>query len=181
MTITAAMRLAVRQRAGYACEYCGVTETAAGGELTIDHVRPIARGGTDHLDNLVYCCSRCNLHKSDYYPSQSSEPSLWNPRVDPADSHFLLLADGVLHPTTATGAFTIRKLRLNRRQLVAHRRYRHAYAEIMRLLSFYRELQHSAKQFYEQQAILLEAQQALLNDQHALIELLIERLDRTNN
>jgi hypothetical protein len=37
MTITAAMRLAVRQRAGFACEYCGVREEDAGGELTIDH------------------------------------------------------------------------------------------------------------------------------------------------
>lgn len=30
----------VRERAGYACEYCGVTESEARGLLTIDHYRP---------------------------------------------------------------------------------------------------------------------------------------------
>lgn len=60
MTIPAAVRLLVRQRASFACEYCGVTETAAGGELTVDHFRPVTHGGTDELANLIYCCQRCN-------------------------------------------------------------------------------------------------------------------------
>ncbi len=37
MTITADIRQQVRQRAGCACEFCGVTEESAASELTIDH------------------------------------------------------------------------------------------------------------------------------------------------
>ena len=39
----------VRRRAGFACEYCSVTETDSGGPLTVDHFQPQARGGTDEL------------------------------------------------------------------------------------------------------------------------------------
>jgi len=37
MTITADIREQVRQRANFACEFCGVTETDTGGHLTVDH------------------------------------------------------------------------------------------------------------------------------------------------
>lgn len=56
MTITDQMREQVRQRANFACEYCGVTETDTGGQLTIDHFHPRSKGGDDDLDNLLYCC-----------------------------------------------------------------------------------------------------------------------------
>ncbi|HZP82505.1 MAG TPA: hypothetical protein VFB21_12765 [Chthonomonadaceae bacterium] len=39
MTITALLREQVRQRANFACEYCGVTETDTASLLTIDHYR----------------------------------------------------------------------------------------------------------------------------------------------
>lgn len=39
MTITADIRQQVRQRAGCACEFCGVTEESAASELTIDRLR----------------------------------------------------------------------------------------------------------------------------------------------
>jgi len=35
MTITNEVRAQVQQRANYACEFCGVTETDTGGELTV--------------------------------------------------------------------------------------------------------------------------------------------------
>jgi 5-methylcytosine-specific restriction endonuclease McrA len=47
MSIIAEVRLVVRQRAGFVCEYCGVSETDSGGELTIDHIRPQAKAGSD--------------------------------------------------------------------------------------------------------------------------------------
>ena len=50
----------VRSRAKYACEYCGVSEIDAGGELSIDHFQPVSRGGGDEFDNLLDCCVRCN-------------------------------------------------------------------------------------------------------------------------
>ncbi|MEM4409784.1 MAG: HNH endonuclease signature motif containing protein, partial [Candidatus Caldarchaeum sp.] len=47
---------AVRIQYGYRCGYCGVAETEVGALLEIDHYRPLLAGGTDALDNLVYCC-----------------------------------------------------------------------------------------------------------------------------
>lgn len=69
MTWPDAIREPVRERAGFACEYCGVTETDAGGLLTLDHFQPTAHNGTDALDNLLYCCPSCNLHKAAYWPT----------------------------------------------------------------------------------------------------------------
>ncbi|RRR73903.1 MAG: hypothetical protein EI684_08085 [Candidatus Viridilinea halotolerans] len=40
----------------------------------MDHHHPPGRGGSpDHADNLVYCCSRCNLYKSDYWPRNAGD------------------------------------------------------------------------------------------------------------
>jgi hypothetical protein len=121
MTLTADVLEQVRQRAHWACEYCGVTETDAGGPLTVDHHRPRSQGGTDDLDNLIYCCFRCNNHKGDYWPTNPSDPVLWNPRQDSVEEHWLLLADGLLHPLSPTGSFTLKRLQLNRPQLAANR------------------------------------------------------------
>ncbi len=63
MSIPNEIRVLVRQRANFACEFCGVTETDTGGELTIDHFQPTTKGNGDNPDNLFYCCSRCNLYK----------------------------------------------------------------------------------------------------------------------
>ena len=40
MTISSDAREAVRRRATFACEYCGVSETDTAGALTIDHNQP---------------------------------------------------------------------------------------------------------------------------------------------
>ena len=103
MSITAKVRRVVRQRAQCACEFCGVTETDTGGDLTVDHFHPKAKGGTDELDNLLYCCHRCNQYKADYWPMQPDDPVLWHPRHDPIETHLLLLADGTLYPINARG------------------------------------------------------------------------------
>lgn len=113
MTITDEIREQVRRRADFACEFCGVTETDTGGELTVDHFQPKAKGGADSLDNLLYCCARCNQYKLDYWPMHADDPALWNPRREPASLHFLELDDGTLQPLTTTGAFTLKRLRLN--------------------------------------------------------------------
>jgi 5-methylcytosine-specific restriction endonuclease McrA len=60
VSVPPAIREAVRQRAQQVCEFCGVTETDAGGLLTIDHFQPTAKGGSDNPANLLYCCVRCN-------------------------------------------------------------------------------------------------------------------------
>lgn len=52
-------RLAIYLRDGMACCYCGaaVEETA---RLTLDHLVPYAKGGSNDATNLITCCLRCN-------------------------------------------------------------------------------------------------------------------------
>lgn len=66
MSLSDATKQIVHQRANFACEYCGVSESDAGGELSVDHYRPQSKSGGGELENLVYACVRCNLYKSDY-------------------------------------------------------------------------------------------------------------------
>lgn len=175
MTLRAELREQVRQRAHFACEYCGVTETDSGGELTVDHFRPKTHGGTDDLENLLYCCSRCNLYKADYWPCQPNDPVLWNPRQNPAEVHLLTLADGKLFPLTAPGEFALKRLRLNRSPLLVHRRRKQVQAEELRLLARYREIVTLLKQLHQQQVVLLEEHRALLEEQRTLLRLLLRK------
>jgi hypothetical protein len=174
MTIPAGSWEQVRQRANFACEYCGVTESDTGGLLTVDHFRPRVHGGPDTPDNLLYCCHRCNLYKADYWPTLPSDPILWNPRHEPIEAHLLTLADGTLYPITATAAFTIKRLRLNRPPLVAYRLRQQSRAEELRLLARYRDLVIVLEQLQRQHAALLEEQRALLQEQRALLMLLLK-------
>ena len=174
MTRSAELRALVRQRAQFACEYCGVTEIDSGGELTIDHHHPPGRGGSqDDPENLVYCCTRCNQYKSDYWPKNDQDSSLWNPRTEPQDTHFVRLADGTLYPITTCGAFTIRRLRLNRPPLVAYRLRQHRNMEEARLLTELQQLIRLQETLQHQHAALLQEQQQLLEQQRNLLQLLI--------
>ncbi len=175
MTISEEIRKQVRGRANYACEFCGVTEIDTGGELTLDHYQPKAKGGTDDLDNLLYCCARCNQYKLDYWPTQPNDPVLWNPRREPASQHFLELDDGTLHPLTAAGAFTLKRLRLNRLPLVAYRLRKRQRTEELRLLTRYRDLVQLLEQLNTQLSAHMEEQRHLLEEQRELLRLLLSR------
>lgn len=118
----------VRQRYNYACGYCGITETDAGGELTVDHYVPTFAGGSDELDNLIYACVRCNLYKSKYLPNAAAaypDERILHPLQDKREEHFRADAQtGLLEPLTETGRFHIALLHLNRPALIASRRRR---------------------------------------------------------
>lgn len=60
-------RRTVFARDNYTCQYCGATTK----DLTIDHVVPRRAGGQSTWDNLVACCRRCNIKKSDKLPHQA--------------------------------------------------------------------------------------------------------------
>jgi hypothetical protein len=175
MSIPLDVRWVVRQRAHFACEFCGVTETDTGGELTIDHFQPHTKGGTDAPENLLYCCHRCNQYKADYWPTQSEDPPLWHPRHEPIERHLLLLADGTLYPITTIGAFTLKRLRLNRPPLVAYRLRKQGEIAEHRLLTRYRDLVVVLEQLHQQQVALLEEQQLLLEEQRRLVQLLLQQ------
>lgn len=162
MTLPAEVTEQVRQRAKFACEYCGVTETDSAGQLTVDHYQPRARGGTDELENLLYCCYRCNLYKADYWPTNPEDVPLWNPRRDPREIHLLLLADGKLYPLSASGHCTLQRLRLNRPELVDYRLRQTAHSVEILLLQQNQDLLLSLKQLHERLAKTMEENQMLL-------------------
>jgi hypothetical protein len=66
MAVSRRLRFEILRRDGSMCRYCG----AGAGEkpLTIDHVLPVALGGTDEPSNLVTACHDCNAGKSSINP-----------------------------------------------------------------------------------------------------------------
>lgn len=66
MAVTKRTRFEVLRRDNFTCRYCRSTEA----ELTIDHVTPIALGGTDDPDNLVAACRDCNAGKASSGPDE---------------------------------------------------------------------------------------------------------------
>src|SRR5579862_8132019 len=54
-------RRTVFARDNYTCQYCRSTSK----DMTIDHVIPKRSGGNASWENLVCCCRKCNMKKSD--------------------------------------------------------------------------------------------------------------------
>jgi 5-methylcytosine-specific restriction protein A len=53
------------------CYYCG--KVFKPGDLTMDHIVPLARGGRSTKDNLVACCKECNTRKKTLLPMEWEE------------------------------------------------------------------------------------------------------------
>lgn len=61
MSIGLAKRFAVFQRDAFQCRYCARRPPEV--RLHADHVHPRAKGGTNHISNLVTACHECNMGK----------------------------------------------------------------------------------------------------------------------
>lgn len=174
MPIDAQTRLEVRRRARFACEFCSVSEVDCGGQLTIDHYQPKAKGGDDEITNLIYSCNRCNSYKYDYWPEIDEDLPIWNPRNDPASIHFNEQDDGSLQPLSPIGAFTIIRLRLNRQRLIEFRRETKAKRENEALLAQYQNLIEVQERIWDQMMEVVDEQQKLLNEQSLVLKILME-------
>lgn len=62
MAVSKRTRYEVLRRDNHTCRYCG--SKAPDVPLRIDHVTPVALGGTDNPGNLVTACQDCNAGKS---------------------------------------------------------------------------------------------------------------------
>ena len=60
--VTPRVRDRIYARDHYACCNCGNDER---GQLTLDHKRPLAKGGTNAESNLETLCYACNQDKGD--------------------------------------------------------------------------------------------------------------------
>lgn len=66
MAVTKRTRFEVLRRDNHACRYCGAAAPEVA--LVVDHVVPVALGGSDSPDNLVACCIPCNTGKASTAP-----------------------------------------------------------------------------------------------------------------
>ena len=88
----ASLKLNVRKRANYCCEYCVAQEMFAPDPFSGEHIIPLAKGGTDDTENLALACQRCNnlkhtfIHSID--PATGNIVPLYNPRKDHWNTHF---------------------------------------------------------------------------------------------
>ncbi len=61
-------RFNVFLRDRFTCQYCG--DHFPTPELTFDHVLPRSKGGKTSWENVVTCCSDCNLQKGNLLPRE---------------------------------------------------------------------------------------------------------------
>jgi len=124
--IPAAVRRRVAEQAGHRCSYCRSPEVV-GIPMVVDHIIPLAAGGTSDVENLCLACYRCNEFKGARLdapdPPSGGMVVLFNPRAQAWHDHFAWSEDGLrVVGRTACGRATIEALRLNNDWLVQARR-----------------------------------------------------------
>jgi hypothetical protein len=106
----------VRDRAAGCCEYCRLPEEFTDEPFWIDHVIAEQHGGPTIIDNLAFCCARCNRHKGPNLagidPTSGAAVFLFNPRRDTWSMHFTW-SGAVLVGNTPTGRATVAALNIN--------------------------------------------------------------------
>ena len=113
----------VRERANYLCEFCHANEQWQYVRFTVDHVMPFSLGGSDKFDNLTLACFHCNRRKTNRLtaidPQSQTEVSLFNPRQDSWQEHFIWSMDGLSIVGVSTiGRATVAALLLNRDRVI---------------------------------------------------------------
>ena len=127
--ISRSLRKAVFARAGYQCEYCRTPEDLSASPFAVEHILPLAAGGTTILSNLACSCLGCNLLKACHVTGKDGmtgrETALFHPRRDIWSNHFRWSTHGEeIIPLTPAGRATISRLDLNRAALRNLRRLR---------------------------------------------------------
>lgn len=68
--LSKAMRFEVFKRDKFTCQYCGAS--APDVVLEVDHIKPVSKGGSNDLINLVTACRACNRGKTNKELSDDS-------------------------------------------------------------------------------------------------------------
>ncbi|MGZ8216639.1 HNH endonuclease [Methylomagnum sp.] len=119
----------VAERAVYRCEYCRAPESVFNFPFEVEHILPIARGGSDDPGNLALSCRACNLFKSDFETGHDEanqiKAPLFHPRRETWDDHFAVdIERAEIVGLTSVGRATVERLRMNRpRQIQARRQW----------------------------------------------------------
>lgn len=108
----------VKQAANNRCGYCLSPQHLLMARLEIEHIIPLAKGGSNDEQNLWLACPICNRYKGDKIvaadPESREEIMLFNPRTENWFEHFRWSDDGLLIlGKTATGRATVGALQLS--------------------------------------------------------------------
>ena len=71
----------ILHRDSHSCQYCGYK----GAKLSIDHVFPRSRGGSDNWENVTTACLTCNVLKGDRTPKEANMTLKKSPNIGVAD------------------------------------------------------------------------------------------------
>ena len=125
--LSARQRTAVKAQAHSCCEYCRAQEQYSPDSFSVEHIIPLAKGGTNEIGNLAFACQGCNNRK--YTNTEAIDPvtgvvvPLYHPRQQTWANHFAWNENfTIIIGLTPTGRATIEKLQLNRTGLVNLRR-----------------------------------------------------------
>jgi hypothetical protein len=127
VTVPESVKRRVRVAAGDRCGYCLSAQRYVLGPLEIEHLLPLAAGGTDDEGNLWLACRLCNGFKGTQTvaidPVTRRRVPLFNPRRQRWRRHFRWGADGTrIIGRTACGRATVVALQLNNLIAVTVRR-----------------------------------------------------------
>ena len=108
----------VRAAARNRCGYCQSPQHLVMARLEVEHIIPLAKGGSDDESNLWLACPICNRHKSDKIvaldPVTGETWPLFNPRTQVWSEHFCWSEDGLrIVGLTPIGRATVEALHLS--------------------------------------------------------------------
>jgi hypothetical protein len=124
--ISSKIQTKVRNTAKNRCGYCLLPQEILMGKLEIEHIVPIAKGGTDEEENLWLSCRDCNSYKSSkikgFDEETQQEVKLYNPRKQNWNEHFDFdESKTIINGKTTCGRATVNALRMNEEQAVKAR------------------------------------------------------------
>lgn len=115
------------EEAQYRCGYCLTSQHITAMPMHIEHIIPLAAGGTSEAENLWLACPLCNgskgarIHYPD--PETGDEAPLFNPRRQVWSEHFQWSDDRrEIIGLTPCGRATVVALKLNNESLTRARR-----------------------------------------------------------
>ncbi|AGY60311.1 HNH endonuclease [Gloeobacter kilaueensis] len=116
--ISEELRERVRQHAQDRCGYCLSPQKYVLGRLEIEHIIPLAYGGTNEEENLWLSCRLCNSYKGTQVrardPITGRSTKLFNPRTQRWSRHFRWSPDGTrVIGYTVCGRATVIALQMN--------------------------------------------------------------------
>jgi len=120
------LRQKIVEQAGNACGYCLGEQKYIFAPLEIEHILPIAKGGTDDEENLWLACPLCNAHKGiqthgiDHITNKKTP--LFNPRKQVWKRHFKIINGIEITGKTAVGRVTVKALRMNNKLAITVRK-----------------------------------------------------------